>query len=102
MNNNLIIRADASTRIGAGHIMRCIALAQAWQDHRGEVTFLSHCEIETIRQRILNEGFDFVPIEKPHPDPSDLTQTLNVLKHRAPCLPRGILAQWNTKSIPSG
>ena len=48
MNKNLIIRADATTRIGTGHIMRCIALAQAWQDQGGDVTFLSHCDSEAM------------------------------------------------------
>ena len=79
MNKNLIIRADASAHIGTGHIMRCIALAQAWQDNGGDVTFLSHCESPPIRQRIIDECFDFVPIEKPHPNPSDLKTTLTVL-----------------------
>ena len=81
----LIIRADATTAIGTGHMMRCIALAQAWQDQGGDVTFLSRCDSETLRKRIIGEGFDFIPIEKPHPDPSDLTQTLNILKRHAPC-----------------
>ncbi len=102
MNKNLIIRADATTRIGTGHIMRCIALAQAWQEQGGGITFLSHCDSEALHQRIIDEGFDFIPIEKPCPHPDDLTQTLSVLKRHAPCLPRGILAQWNTNSIPSG
>lgn len=31
----LIIRADASTRMGTGHVMRCLALAQAWQEAGG-------------------------------------------------------------------
>jgi len=79
MNENLIIRADASTRIGTGHIMRCIALAQAWQDRGGVVTFLSHCDSGALRQRIIEEGFDIFPIEKPYPDPDDLSSTLKVL-----------------------
>ncbi len=59
--------------------MRCIALAQAWQDWGGNVTFLSHCESEALRQRILNEGFEFIAIKEPHPDPGDLTFVLNEL-----------------------
>ena len=84
-NKNLIIRSDADTKIGTGHVMRCIALAQAWQEQGGNVTFLSYCDSEALRQRIIDEGFDFIPIENPHPDLSDLTQTLNILKRHALC-----------------
>jgi len=79
MYNRLLIRADATTLIGTGHIMRCLALAQAWQDKGGHVTFLSHCESELLRQRILNEGFDLIPIDKPHPNPYDLGKTISTL-----------------------
>ncbi len=76
----LLIRADANGRIGTGHVMRCIALAQAWQAPGGQVTFLSHCESEALHQRIIDEGFDFISIENPHPDPSDLSHTLEILR----------------------
>ena len=95
MSKKLIIRADASTRMGTGHVMRCIALAQEWQDQGGDVTFLSHCESETLRQRIIDEGFDFIPIEKLHPDPSDLNQALSVLKRLALCsMPYATTSHW--------
>jgi len=80
MNKYLFIRADANTKIGTGHIMRCIALAQAWQDRGGDAIFLSNCESEVLHQRIVDEGFDFIYVEKSHPDPYDLGQTLEIVK----------------------
>jgi UDP-2,4-diacetamido-2,4,6-trideoxy-beta-L-altropyranose hydrolase len=77
--NNLVIRADSTTKIGVGHIMRCIALGQVWQDNGGKVVFISHCESATLKQRLIDEGFDFIALDKPHPDPFDLEYTLNTL-----------------------
>lgn len=79
----LIIRADASTQIGAGHIMRCLALAQTWQDDGGQVAFLSRCESEALRQRLAAEGFDLIHLENPNPHPEDLRSILVYLEHAA-------------------
>lgn len=81
---NLYIRADADSKIGTGHIMRCIALAQAWQDQGGEVTFISHCESEVLRERILKEGFQIITIEAPYANSDDLTHTIEYLKRPSP------------------
>jgi len=81
MSLNLVIRADANSRIGTGHLMRCIALAQAWQERGGYVTFLSHCQNEALQRRVIKEGFEFVFVERPHPDPADLKQVLDQLQN---------------------
>lgn len=78
--NTLIIRADATAEIGTGHVMRCLALAQAWQDKGGKIVFISHCKNDALRQRITAEGFDFISLDKPHPDPLDINFTLGMVK----------------------
>lgn len=77
---HLYIRADADGKIGAGHIMRCIALAQAWQDQGGEVTFISHCQSDALKERIQSEGFRFIALAHASPDPYDLQFTLSILE----------------------
>jgi UDP-2,4-diacetamido-2,4,6-trideoxy-beta-L-altropyranose hydrolase len=80
---SLIIRADASTKIGTGHIMRCMALAQAWQSQGSDAAFISHCESDSLRHRIESAGIGFRPLEQPHPHPSDLQTTLQLLERLA-------------------
>lgn len=57
LEEHLTIRADAGTRMGTGHLMRCIALGQAWLQMQGPVTFVSICESESLRQRLCQESF---------------------------------------------
>jgi len=79
MNKNLIIRADADTHMGTGHVMRCIALAQAWQDSGGQVFFITACESDGLLQRLSNEGFQVVTLGQSYPDPADWEATSQVL-----------------------
>lgn len=78
-HTHLIIRADASPWMGTGHLMRSLALAQAWQDQGGKVVFITACESSTLQQRLLNEGFQVVSLEKSHPDPCDWEYTSRIL-----------------------
>jgi UDP-2,4-diacetamido-2,4,6-trideoxy-beta-L-altropyranose hydrolase len=76
----LHIRADADGKIGTGHIMRCIALSQAWQDQGEKVMFISHCESDELKERIHREGFRFIALDNTCPNSSDLENTLSILK----------------------
>jgi UDP-2,4-diacetamido-2,4,6-trideoxy-beta-L-altropyranose hydrolase len=50
-----LIRADADSVTGTGHVMRCLALAQAWQDAGGTVTFACADLPESLAQRLESE-----------------------------------------------
>ena len=63
----LLIRADADSKIGVGHVMRCLALAQAWQQTGGEVTFLTHTLPQALHTRLTNEGCDVLWLEADRP-----------------------------------
>ncbi len=75
----LLIRADASTKIGTGHLMRCLALAQAWKDAGGKVAFITACQNEGLLERLREEGFEVHLLSSSHPDPGDWEVTKNVL-----------------------
>lgn len=56
----LIVRADATLVIGAGHVMRCIALAQAWVRAGGQVIFITLTEISWVKARLAEAVFPVV------------------------------------------
>jgi len=76
---SLIIRVDASTKIGSGHLMRCLALAQAWKDAGGEVTFVTACRDEGLLQRLRDEEFDIKLLSSAYPDTTDWNSTRDIL-----------------------
>jgi UDP-2,4-diacetamido-2,4,6-trideoxy-beta-L-altropyranose hydrolase len=59
---NLVFRADADARIGTGHIMRCLALAQACQGAGGRGVFVLSLEAPALEERLKAEGMEVVHI----------------------------------------
>jgi UDP-2,4-diacetamido-2,4,6-trideoxy-beta-L-altropyranose hydrolase len=57
MKQKIWIRADASVRIGTGHVMRCLTLAKQCRAQGAEVTFFCRQADGDMRNFILQEGF---------------------------------------------
>jgi UDP-2,4-diacetamido-2,4,6-trideoxy-beta-L-altropyranose hydrolase len=71
----LLIRADANAEIGTGHVMRCVALAQAWRDGGGRVTFVLAPGGAEIHERLRSEGFEVSVISADPGGSEDAGQT---------------------------
>lgn len=54
---DMVIFADSSVRIGSGHVMRCVALAQSWKRAGGRAEFVVRQESPGLIARIREEGF---------------------------------------------
>ncbi len=84
MNAFLMIRADATPKMGSGHLLRCLALAQAWRQDGGKAVFLTYCDNKKLSQRVMNDGFEIISIGMPHPDKTDLDQTIQYIEKSKP------------------
>ena len=48
----LILRADAGGSLGSGHVMRCLALGEAWVDGGGSAVIVSADIPEALAARV--------------------------------------------------
>src|ERR1700733_4695415 len=71
----LFIRADADSQMGTGHVMRCLAIAQAWLDQGGNAVFLMRAPGQGIRTRVENEGVRVLEISADAGSENDAEET---------------------------
>ncbi len=74
----IVIRADASVARGTGHVMRCVALAQALRSKGHQVIFLQAESTPALTMRLAAEGLrvEFRPVEPGSPEDARWTTEL--------------------------
>ncbi len=80
---NLLVRADAGAKMGTGHVMRRLALAQAWQDAGGTARFAMIGPPEGILARLAAEGIEVVSLSAVPGSADDARQTVALARQCA-------------------
>ncbi len=78
LSRSLLFRADVSVSRGTGHVMRCLALAQAWQDAGGRAVFAMAETTPAIQARLAAESCEVVAISSAPGSAEDARQTIGL------------------------
>jgi spore coat polysaccharide biosynthesis protein SpsF len=59
----VVFRADASATGGTGHVMRTLAIAEAWRARGGRALLVSHRLAPTLAERVRDHGIELLALE---------------------------------------
>jgi UDP-2,4-diacetamido-2,4,6-trideoxy-beta-L-altropyranose hydrolase len=79
----LLVRADANQAMGTGHVMRCLALAQAWQDTGGQAIFAMAESSPSLRKRLRGESITITQVCAPSGTDKDARATIALASQHA-------------------
>ncbi|MEL7496875.1 MAG: UDP-2,4-diacetamido-2,4,6-trideoxy-beta-L-altropyranose hydrolase [Planctomycetota bacterium] len=74
----LLIRADGGPKVGTGHVMRMLALGQAYQKRGGDVTFVIGDLPQTLVRRLEYEKFQVFRIRNDRGNHADAIDTREI------------------------
>lgn len=77
----LLFRVDASTEIGTGHVMRCMALAQACLDAGKMGIFVMAKEAPALESRIKSQGMEVIHLSVSSGSTEDAKETASIAKN---------------------
>lgn len=80
----LLVRADADAERGSGHLVRCLALGQAWRDRGGEAVVLGRCESLELRAALSAEGIELIPLAEEPGHAQDLVCLRELARRLSP------------------
>lgn len=72
----VLIRVDATPETGSGHVMRCLALAEAFAARNHDVLFISRGCVPELRQVIEKRGFQSLLLEPRTPFENPVSEGL--------------------------
>jgi len=74
----LVIRADAGCKMGTGHVMRCLALAEAWHDRGGNAVLVTARHHPGLDARLAAAGIETAHVSALPGSSEDARETVEI------------------------
>jgi UDP-2,4-diacetamido-2,4,6-trideoxy-beta-L-altropyranose hydrolase len=72
----IVFRADASEKMGSGHIIRCLTLAKVLHQNGATVTFISRKHKGNLNHLISKSGFQVIELSQPKSSYDEISKEL--------------------------